>query len=127
MAEAVTTRKTFCLPDLGEGLTEAEVVAWHIHAGDHVVADQPIVAIETDKAIVDIPAPYAGHIAKLVVDVGERVQVGDVLFTYTSDDAVQTEPTSIVGDLDSGAPKPGLPAHSGAVKASPAARKRAGR
>ena len=44
--------KTFDLPDLGEGLQEAEIVSWHVGAGDHVVADQPLVSVETDKAVV---------------------------------------------------------------------------
>ena len=52
--------KTFNLPDLGEGLTEAEIVEWHIKPGDEVVTDKPLISVETDKAIVDIPSPYAG-------------------------------------------------------------------
>ena len=56
--------KDFCLPDLGEGLDEAEIVSWHAGVGDHVVADQPLVSVETAKAIVEIPSPYSGHIAK---------------------------------------------------------------
>jgi 2-oxoisovalerate dehydrogenase E2 component (dihydrolipoyl transacylase) len=48
---------TFKLPDLGEGLQEAEVVAWHVGVGDHVVADQPLVSVETEKAVVEIPSP----------------------------------------------------------------------
>ncbi len=48
---------TFTLPDLGEGLSEAEIVAWHVSPGDHVVADQPLVSVETDKAVVEIPRP----------------------------------------------------------------------
>ena len=47
----------FLLPDLGEGLEEAEIVAWHVTEGDHVVADQPLVSVETDKAVVEVPSP----------------------------------------------------------------------
>ena len=50
----------FLLPDLGEGLEEAEIVAWHVNCGDHVVADQPLVSVETDKAVVEVPRPGAG-------------------------------------------------------------------
>ena len=57
--------KIFKLPDLGEGLQEAEIVQWHVKAGDEVAVDQPLVSVETAKAIVDIPAPYAGRIVKL--------------------------------------------------------------
>ncbi len=52
---------TFNLPDLGEGLQEAEIVAWHVAEGDHVVLDQPLVSVETEKAVVEIPSPKAGH------------------------------------------------------------------
>ncbi|MCT0715897.1 2-oxo acid dehydrogenase subunit E2, partial [Pseudomonas aeruginosa] len=50
--------KHFKLPDLGEGLQEAEIVEWHVKAGDSVRADQRLVSVETAKALVDIPAPY---------------------------------------------------------------------
>ena len=56
----------FALPDLGEGLQEAEIVSWHVAEGDHVVVDQPLVSVETEKAVVEIPSPWAGHIAQLL-------------------------------------------------------------
>ncbi len=49
--------KSFNLPDLGEGLAEAEIVRWHVKPGDHVQADEPMLAVETAKAIVEVPAP----------------------------------------------------------------------
>src|ERR1700719_3083195 len=55
----------FVLPDLGEGLQEAELVAWHVGEGDHVVADQPLVSVETEKAVVEVPSPQDGKIARL--------------------------------------------------------------
>jgi 2-oxoisovalerate dehydrogenase E2 component (dihydrolipoyl transacylase) len=55
--------KTFLLPDLGEGLHEVEIVDWHVSEGDHVVAEQPLVSVETDKAVVEVPSPYSGTIA----------------------------------------------------------------
>ena len=57
--------KTFNLPDLGEGLHEVEIVNWHVSVGDNVVVDQPLVAVETDKAVVEVPSPYSGRIAAL--------------------------------------------------------------
>ena len=57
--------KYFKLPDLGEGLQEAEIVEWHVKAGEAVKADQLLVSVETAKAIVDIPAPYDGVVAKI--------------------------------------------------------------
>ena len=62
----------FALPDLGEGLQEAEIVAWHVAEGDHVVADQPLVSVETEKAVVEIPSPRSGRIARLVREAGRR-------------------------------------------------------
>ncbi len=57
--------KTFNLPDLGEGLPEAEIVTWHVKEGDTVAVDQPLVSVETAKAVVDVPSPWAGKIVKL--------------------------------------------------------------
>lgn len=73
---------TFTLPDLGEGLQDAEIVAWHVAEGDHVTADQPLVSVETDKAITDIPSPHAGHITHLLAKVGDRVKVGSGLVDF---------------------------------------------
>ncbi len=68
--------KTFKLPDLGEGLQEAEIVAWHVNAGDHIVVDQPLLSVETDKAIVDVPSPFAGKVLTLHAKVGDVLLVG---------------------------------------------------
>jgi pyruvate/2-oxoglutarate dehydrogenase complex dihydrolipoamide acyltransferase (E2) component len=57
--------RQFLLPDLGEGLEEAEIVAWHVTEGDHVVSDQPLVSVETDKAVVEVPSPRSGRISHL--------------------------------------------------------------
>jgi pyruvate dehydrogenase E2 component (dihydrolipoamide acetyltransferase) len=69
----------FKLPDIGEGVTEGEVVNWLVKLGDQVVEDEPMVEVMTDKATVVIGAPKAGKIAELKATVGERVKVGDVL------------------------------------------------
>jgi len=68
--------RDFKLPDLGEGLTEAEVVRWLVHEGDSVALNQPIVEVETAKAVVEIPAPYAGTITRLHAKEGDSVDVG---------------------------------------------------
>lgn len=73
---------SFCLPDLGEGLTSAEIVQWHVNQGDSVTQGQPLVAVETDKAIVEIPAPYSGRIVELRADVGATVAVGAPLVIF---------------------------------------------
>jgi pyruvate dehydrogenase E2 component (dihydrolipoamide acetyltransferase) len=73
---------TFKLPDLGEGLPEAEIVAWHVKEGDRVNADQPMVSVETAKAVVEVPSPYTGVITKLHAKVGETVQTGGPLVEF---------------------------------------------
>ena len=64
--QRTTPMRQFMLPDLGEGLEEAEIVAWHVNEGDHVVTDQPLVSVETDKAVVEVPSPWSGRIARCV-------------------------------------------------------------
>ena len=71
--------REFKLPDLGEGLEEAEIVSWLVKEGEQVDLNQPIVEVETEKALVQIPSPYAGVVEKLHGDVGERVKVGSAL------------------------------------------------
>ncbi|MCH8985804.1 MAG: 2-oxo acid dehydrogenase subunit E2 [Acidobacteria bacterium] len=67
------------LPDIGEGLTEADIVQWHVQVGDPVAADQPIVAVETAKAVVDIPSPRNGVILHHGADEGATLAVGSLL------------------------------------------------
>ncbi|HZD72087.1 MAG TPA: biotin/lipoyl-containing protein, partial [Actinomycetes bacterium] len=73
--------RDFKLPDLGEGLTEAEVVRWLVHEGDTITLNQPIVEVETAKAMVEIPAPYAGTVLKLHAAEGDTVEVGAPLLS----------------------------------------------
>ena len=69
----------FLLPDIGEGLAEATIVSWFVGVGDEVGSDQPIVEMETDKAITEIPAPRAGVVLHLGGAPGDVLDVGDVL------------------------------------------------
>src|SRR5690242_4809510 len=71
----------FLLPDLGEGLTEAEIVTWHVQTGDTVTVDQPIVEVETAKAVVEVPVPFAGRVTALHGQPGDVVAVGEPLLT----------------------------------------------
>src|SRR6201988_1890403 len=77
--------KIFKLPDLGEGLQEAEIVKWYVNVGDEVRADQAMVSVETAKAVVDIPAPYAGKIAKLYGKAGDIAHLGAPLVAFEGD------------------------------------------
>ena len=73
--------REFKLPDLGEGLTDGEVVRWLVHEGDTITLNQPIVEVETAKAVVEIPAPYAGRVTKLHAAEGESLDVGAPLLS----------------------------------------------
>ncbi len=88
---------TFQLPDLGEGLTEAEIVSWHVAAGDHVVADQPLVSVETAKAVVEIPSPQSGLIETLFGEPGDIVAIGSTLVVFEEDGVAGSD--AIVGEL----------------------------
>ena len=73
--------RDFILPDLGEGLTEAEVVAWLVAPGDEVGIDQPVVELESAKSVVQLPTPFAGVVETLGGEVGQVLHAGDVLMT----------------------------------------------
>jgi len=89
--------KTFNLPDLGEGLQEAEIVSWHVAVGDRVVADQPLVSVETDKAVVEVPSPFSGKIARLCAEAGTAIPVGSPLAEF--DDGVSVDTGTVAGAL----------------------------
>jgi len=73
---------TFHLPDLGEGLAEAEIVRWHVKVGDQVRVDQPMLAVETAKAVVEVPAPYSGTVIALHGKPGDVIATGAVLIEF---------------------------------------------
>jgi pyruvate dehydrogenase E2 component (dihydrolipoamide acetyltransferase) len=108
----------FCLPDLGEGLTEAEIVTWHVAPGQRVTEGQPLVAVETDKAVVDVPSPRSGTLARLCAAAGERLQVGDPLVEFA--DSQAADGGSLVGTL----PEPAA-ARPASARATPRVRARA--
>ncbi|MCY3843543.1 MAG: dihydrolipoamide acetyltransferase family protein [Acidobacteria bacterium] len=117
MAET-SAAATLKLPDLGEGLHEAEIVSWHVSEGDHVVTDQPLVSVETDKAVVEIPSPHAGHIRKLCGSPGERIAVGAVLVEFEAGGG-RTDRGAVVGDLAEAPPTSAADAAPGAGTAAP--------
>jgi pyruvate dehydrogenase E2 component (dihydrolipoamide acetyltransferase)/2-oxoisovalerate dehydrogenase E2 component (dihydrolipoyl transacylase) len=71
----------FALPEIGEGVYEAEVVAWHVKPGDVIKRGQALVEVMTDKATMEIPSPFAGNISNLRVEPGQRIKIGDILLT----------------------------------------------
>src|SRR3984893_2779655 len=74
--------RSFALPDLGEGLVEAEIRAVLVREGDIVKEDAPLLEVETDKAQVEIPSPFGGRVEKIHVQPGQTVKVGQVLVTF---------------------------------------------
>lgn len=119
---------TFKLPDLGEGLQEAEIVEWHVAVGDRVVADQPLLSVETDKAIVEVPAPRTGRVNALLAGPGDVVRTGQPLVDLGTRDSPGADPGAVVGTVERGsvvereapAALPGR--NQGGVKATPAVR-----
>lgn len=71
----------FCLPDLGEGLIEAEILSWHVSPGDELTLNQIFVEVETAKAVVELPSPFAGRVVSLHAATGATVNVGDPIIT----------------------------------------------
>jgi 2-oxoisovalerate dehydrogenase E2 component (dihydrolipoyl transacylase) len=86
------THEQFRLPDVGEGLTEAEVLRWYVAVGDIVVVNQTVVEIETAKAAVELPSPYAGRVVGLLVEAGATVAVGTPIITIDTDPGTDTGP-----------------------------------
>ena len=123
----------FLLPDLGEGLEEAEVTAWYVHVGDQVAVDQIVAEVETAKAAVEVPIPFAGTVTALHAEPGSTVPVGAPLISVATAAPGGTRP----GPQTAGAPDEGRPEPRAADEASgnvlvgygtrPAARRARGR
>lgn len=106
--------KSFRFPDVGEGITEGEVVRWLVKEGDEVKADQTLAEIETDKAVVEMPSPYAGTVLKLHHREKDIIKVGSVLVTIGE----KGERVPEAAEVPSAAPGPGRPAAAPPAPAS---------
>lgn len=116
----------FDLPDVGEGLSEGEIVHWHVGAGDAVKADQVIVDVQTDKAVVEIPAPVSGTVKSLGGQVGAMLPVGAMLAVIETDAAPPPPPAKEDAAAPAPAPADPPPAEAKTRKralASPATRR----
>src|SRR5690606_39701724 len=87
------TTQTFTLPDVGEGLTEAEIVTWKVAPGDTVAINDVICEIETAKSLVELPSPHAGTVGEILVAEGVTVEVGSPIITFVSADAAPAPST----------------------------------
>ncbi|MGO9007115.1 MAG: dihydrolipoamide acetyltransferase family protein [Beijerinckiaceae bacterium] len=119
--------RIFRLPDLGEGLQEAEIVEWRVKAGDEVAVDQPLLAVETAKAVVEIPSPYEGRVERLFAKVGEIVRLGAPVVGFAGAGGSDSDAGAIVGEVKVGeqvqGEAPSAIGHGGAaLKATPAVR-----
>jgi 2-oxoisovalerate dehydrogenase E2 component (dihydrolipoyl transacylase) len=90
--------REFKLPDLGEGLTDGEVVRWLVAEGDTITLNQPIVEVETAKAVVEIPAPYAGRVTKLHAAEGTTLDVGAPLLSVDAGDGAEAATAAAFGE-----------------------------
>jgi pyruvate dehydrogenase E2 component (dihydrolipoamide acetyltransferase) len=114
----VGERRAFLLPDLGEGLTQAELVQWLVAVGDVVAVDQPVAEVETEKALVQLPCPYAGTVAELHGKPGDTIAVGAPLITIDVAAALGGSGKVLVGY---GTPEPGGRRRRRAASPPPAA------
>lgn len=94
--------QTFLLPDVGEGLTEAEIVSWRVAPGDTVAVNDVLVEIETAKSLVELPSPFAGVVGELLAAEGDTVNVGAAIITIASADA--SAPPATAGQSEHGEP-----------------------
>ena len=109
----------FLLPDLGEGLTDAEILSWLVAVGDQVKVDQPVVEVETAKASVEVPIPFAGRVTALFGTPGQRIPVGSPLIAVEEVSAANGGAASN-GAASNGAAANGAAAHAAAAHADAA-------
>jgi len=117
-------RYEFKLPDIGEGIAEAEIVAWHVKVGDAVAEDQQLADMMTDKATVEMESPVAGKVLEVAGEVGDMIPIGSVLVVIETagDVAAPPEPAPVAEPEPEPAPKA---AAKSSIQASPAVRARA--
>src|SRR5512133_3088588 len=105
-------RYEFKLPDIGEGIAEAEIVAWHVKIGDTIGEDQQIADMMTDKATVEMESPVAGKVIELAGEVGDQIPIGSVLAVIETEGADRATETAADSEEE-------RPLADGAVQATP--------
>jgi pyruvate dehydrogenase E2 component (dihydrolipoamide acetyltransferase) len=118
-------RLEFRLPDIGEGLAEVEIVQWLVGLGDRVQENQPVAEVETDKAVVTMPAPATGTVVQFLAQAGERIQVGSILLVLDVADHGPAAPGPLPVGASASATREisAQPQPSANIQAAPAARK----
>ncbi|WP_135365895.1 dihydrolipoamide acetyltransferase family protein [Halosimplex halophilum] len=119
--------REFKLPDVGEGVAEGELLEWHVEPGDQVTEDQVVAEVETDKAVVDVPAPVNGTVRELLAEPGDVVPVGEVIITFDvegeepAEAAAEADDSESSGEaVDAGATAPESSGETGATAAETA-------
>lgn len=111
---------SFKLPDIGEGIAEAEIVGWHVAVGDFVEEDAPLADLMTDKATVEMTAPVSGRIVRLAGEVGEQIAIGSILAEFETEGADGAEaPAAAHPEPAAAEPVPAAPALVVETKAAP--------
>ena len=117
----MTELKQFKLPDVGEGLTEADIVKWHVQPGDRVTINQVIVEIETAKAVVELPSPFEGVVADLLAAEGATVDVGTPILSVSTGEGADGSAPAGAAPAEAAAPGTGAPPTEAAAPAGGAA------
>ncbi len=102
------SRFSFKLPDVGEGIAEAEIVAWHVKVGDVIAEDQPLVDVMTEKANVEITSPVAGRVLSVEGELGTVAAIGSVIAVLEVDGAGDAEPPPAKAEAASPRPAPSV-------------------
>src|ERR687891_1629120 len=92
-------RYEFKLPDIGEGIAEAEIVAWHVKVGDEVAEDQQVADMMTDKATVEMESPVAGKVLEVGGEVGDQIPIGSVLVVLETEGEAEAPEEPIADGL----------------------------
>jgi 2-oxoisovalerate dehydrogenase E2 component (dihydrolipoyl transacylase) len=117
----MTELKQFKLPDVGEGLTEADIVKWHVQPGDRVTINQVIVEIETAKAVVELPSPFEGVVADLLAAEGATVDVGTPILSVSTGEGADESAPAVAAPAEAAAPGTAAPPTEAAAAAGAAA------
>jgi pyruvate dehydrogenase E2 component (dihydrolipoamide acetyltransferase)/2-oxoisovalerate dehydrogenase E2 component (dihydrolipoyl transacylase) len=117
----------FALPEIGEGVYEAELIRWLVQPGDTVKRGQPLAEVMTDKATMEVPSPFAGKITALRAQTGQQIKIGQVLLTYegASQAAAQAAPAAVSAQATAASERPALSSpisHNGPIRAEAAGR-----
>ena len=110
---------TFQFPDVGEGIQEGRIVEWLVNQGDSVAVDQPVVKVETDKAVVELPSPEAGTVLTIHVPAGETIEVGDPLITLGNAGEQTADVPPAATTPSAPAQQPAAPAPSASAPGTP--------